>query len=222
MYNGRIDYGKIIKSLRTKYRLTQSELGEKIDLGKTAISNYETGYSVPSANILENLAEVFNMTLIDLLTYGSKDSITELSMPRLNQPINDKVVPYIKEANINLNTVMSQRYMDSYLTMPSFVLSEDADYLCIKMPDDSMSGDSIQKNDYIIVRKSNLIENRKIVLAIHKTSGTYIIRRYIRDGHIIAFVPSSPSTKHSIYRDDERDNDFLIVGYIEKVISSVK
>lgn len=222
LYNDKINYGKIIKSLRIKHKLTQSELGDRISVGKTAISNYETGYSIPSAHILEDLASIFDMTLIEFLSYGSDNSPSSLSTPRLSQPINDKVVPYIKEANINESSMMTQKYMDSYLSLPMFMLDSDGDYICIKMPDDSMHGDNIQKNDYIIVRKSKLVENHKIVLAIHKQTGVYMIRRYVREGHIAALIPSSASPKHNIFRSDERDGEFSIIGYVEKVISSVK
>ena len=170
---------------------------------------------------MEALASVFGMTLIEFLSYGSDDLVTALSIPRLNQPINDKVVPYIKEANINEATLSAQKYMDSYLSVPTFMLDTEDDYVCIKMPDDSMIGDNIKKNDYIIVRKSKLIENRKIVLAVYKPTGAYMVRRYIRDGHIAVLVPSSTSPKFSIYRGDERDGDITVIGYVEKVINSV-
>ncbi len=220
MYNDTIDYGKIIKSLRKKYKLTQSELGERISVGKTAISNYETGYSIPSAHILEHMAAIFDMSLIEFLSYN-EDKPLNFSMPRLNQPVNDKVIPYIKEANITENVIHSKNYMDTYLTVPGFMLEKEGDYLCIKMPDDSMVGDNLNKNDYIIVRKSNFIENRRIVLAIHRPTNMYMVRRYIRDGHVIALIPSSSSPKYTIIRADERDDELFIVGYIEKAITAV-
>lgn len=220
MNYGTIDYGKIIKSLRKKYRLTQSELGERISVGKTAISNYETGYSIPSASILERMAAIFDMSLIEFLSYD-EDAPLNLSMPRLNQPVNDVVVPYIKEANISETIIKSKNYMDSYLTIPGFMLEKDSDYVCIKVPDDSMVGDNLNKNDYIIVRKSNFIENRRIVLAIHRPTGMYVVRRYIRDGHVIALIPSSTSPKYTIIRADERDDDLYIIGYVERMFSAV-
>ncbi len=221
MYNDTIDYGKLIKDLRKKHNLTQTELAQKIDMGKTAISNYETGYSVPSAHVLEHIASVFDMNLIDFLSSHYKSSLS-FSMPRLNQPINDKVIPYIKEVNISEAVFDAKVYMDTYLTLPGFMIDENGEYFCIKVPDDSMSGDNINKNDYIIVRKSETFENKCIVLAIHKTSNMYMIRRYIREGHIIALIPSSPSLKYNIIRSDERDEEIEIIGLVEKSIHSVK
>ena len=221
MYNDTIDYGKIIKELRKKHNLTQTELGEKIDVGKTAISNYETGYSVPSASVLERIASVFDMNLIEFLS-ENYSPLLNLSMPRINQPINDRVIPYIKEANISQIIFDSKTYMDSYLTLPGFMIEENGEYFCIKVPDDSMSGDNLYKNDYIIVRKSEICENKSIVLAIHKPSSMYMIRRYIREGHIIALIPSSPSPKYNLIRADERDEDIAIIGYVEKTINNVK
>ncbi len=221
MHRNTINYGKIIKDLRKKFKLTQSELGERISVGKTAVSNYETGYSIPSAHILEDIAAVFNMNLLEFLAQD-EGAASSLHMPRVPQPINDIIIPYIKEANINESILTSGSYMNSHLTMPQFMLNDNDSYICIKMPDDSMAGDNINKNDYLIIKKDSMIKESKIVLAIHKPTNMYMIRRCIRENHIIALIPSSSSAKYSIIRADERDNDVCIIGYVEKTINSVK
>lgn len=221
MFNDTINYGKIIKDLRRKYKLTQSELGDRISVGKTAISNYETGYSTPSAHVLEKLADIFDMSLIEFLSYGSDYDTMNLSLPRLSQPVNDTFIPYLKEGNVTENIIKSQNYMDTYITVPAFMTEQGGDYICVKMPDNSMDGDNIKKNDYIIVRKAKPIENRKIILAIDNETKKYIIRRYIRDGHIATFLPSSSSPQYPILRADERDDRYTIIGYVEKAIVNV-
>jgi len=63
--------GMLIKSLRTNANLTQTALGEKLGVGKAAISSYEKGKSHPSDSVLERLAKEFDLsidTLRDELT----------------------------------------------------------------------------------------------------------------------------------------------------------
>lgn len=52
--------GNKIKELRKRDKITQQELAEKIGIGKSAISNYESGYRMPKQDLLFNLANVFN------------------------------------------------------------------------------------------------------------------------------------------------------------------
>lgn len=49
-----------IKELRKKNKITQSDLAKKIGIGKSAISNYESGYRMPKQDLLFKLANVFN------------------------------------------------------------------------------------------------------------------------------------------------------------------
>ncbi|EME3581508.1 helix-turn-helix transcriptional regulator [Enterococcus faecium] len=49
-----------IKELRKKNKITQSDLAKKIGIGKSAISNYESGYRMPKQDLLFKLANFFN------------------------------------------------------------------------------------------------------------------------------------------------------------------
>lgn len=59
--------GNKIRYLRNEYRLTQTQLGEKLGVGKTTISNYETGNSFPDNDMLIRLSEIFNVSTDYLL-----------------------------------------------------------------------------------------------------------------------------------------------------------
>ena len=59
--------GKRLKKLRNEYKLTQTQLGEKLGVGKTTISNYETGNSFPDNDMLIRLSEIFNVSTDYLL-----------------------------------------------------------------------------------------------------------------------------------------------------------
>ena len=59
--------GKRIRLLRRSKGVTQTELGQAIGVGKTTISNYETGYSSPDTETLSKMAQYFNVTTDYLL-----------------------------------------------------------------------------------------------------------------------------------------------------------
>lgn len=55
--------GATLKELRVIANLTQSELGKKLNLSKSAIAHYETGANLPSLRILMEYASLFNTTI---------------------------------------------------------------------------------------------------------------------------------------------------------------
>lgn len=59
--------GKNIHRLRTEKHMKQVDLGKKIGLERTTISNWENNKSIPSSAQLLQLAEVFQITPNDLL-----------------------------------------------------------------------------------------------------------------------------------------------------------
>ncbi len=54
--------GSKLVQLRTEKQITQTELGKILGVGKTTISNYETGYSTPDAEMLKKIATYFNVS----------------------------------------------------------------------------------------------------------------------------------------------------------------
>ncbi|WP_196601567.1 helix-turn-helix domain-containing protein [Pectinatus frisingensis] len=65
----------IIKQLRQENKLTQENLGKKLNIQKSAISKYETGRSRPSLEALQKLSSIFNVS-IDTLLEGLGMKIT--------------------------------------------------------------------------------------------------------------------------------------------------
>lgn len=54
---------KKIRQLRNDKGRTQKELSDKLHVGKTTVSNYETGYSVPDIEMLSQMAKLFDVSI---------------------------------------------------------------------------------------------------------------------------------------------------------------
>ena len=65
--------GGQVKTLRKQAGLTQAELGEKIGRTAEAISNVETGKSLPSLDTLISVSEALGVPLTDFFPSGSVD-----------------------------------------------------------------------------------------------------------------------------------------------------
>ncbi len=61
-----------IKYYRTQLGLTQGELAEKLCGKKSLVSNYENGYSTPDIYTLCKLADIFDITLDELVEWSEE------------------------------------------------------------------------------------------------------------------------------------------------------
>ncbi|MGI6453090.1 MAG: helix-turn-helix domain-containing protein [Syntrophomonadaceae bacterium] len=59
--------GERLLRLRKAKRITQIDLAKAIGVGKTTISNYETGYSTPDTEIIKKIADFFDVSTDYLL-----------------------------------------------------------------------------------------------------------------------------------------------------------
>lgn len=83
--------GKKIATLRKEANMTQMELADRMGISFQAVSNWERGNSMPDISKLPELAEIFGVTLDELL--GEKSALVEAA-------INDR----IEECIVNQNT----------------------------------------------------------------------------------------------------------------------
>ncbi|QBO36141.1 XRE family transcriptional regulator [Periweissella cryptocerci] len=58
---------KNIKRLRQGANMSQTELAEKLNLARSAISHYESGVRTPSIDILIEMADFFEITVDELI-----------------------------------------------------------------------------------------------------------------------------------------------------------
>ena len=58
---------KTIKPLRIKRRMKQCELAEKVGVVPTTLCNWERGKTEPKASELKKLAEIFDVSVAELL-----------------------------------------------------------------------------------------------------------------------------------------------------------
>lgn len=70
-------HGERLKKLRKDKKLTQTQLGEKINVTKVSISGYESGDRSPDTDNLRRLADFFGVTTDYLLGRSDDPELTE-------------------------------------------------------------------------------------------------------------------------------------------------
>ena len=71
-------FGKRIKELRNKKKMTQFELAEAIQIDEKHLSHIETGRSFPKANLIEKMAEILEEDLNSLFDFPVEKSREEI------------------------------------------------------------------------------------------------------------------------------------------------
>lgn len=99
-----IELGKNIKNLRCAKKMTQLELANKTNVTKSAISAYENETRLPSYDVLIKLAQIFHVSIDNLLGNSKKYTIdvSELTIEQRN------VVQSIVSAYIMNNKILNE------------------------------------------------------------------------------------------------------------------
>ncbi|HAE13653.1 MAG TPA: transcriptional regulator [Bacteroidetes bacterium] len=147
-----------LKYLRAARKLSQQELADLLEVGRTAIANYESGIANPGHKTLLALVNIFGISLDELLY----QDLQETGINRKEfQPV---VVTVDKSGQENIVLVDTKaaagyptRYLEPeyYKELPAFQLP-GADYRngtfrCFEVEGDSMN-DTLQSGDYVIGR----------------------------------------------------------------------
>ena len=59
--------GSFLKELRKEIGITQEEFAEKLDVSSRTISRWETGTNMPDISLLVNIAEIFNVSISEII-----------------------------------------------------------------------------------------------------------------------------------------------------------
>ena len=68
--------------LRKYHAMSQEELAERIGVSRQTLSKYETGESLPDIEKCKALADVFGITVDDLISYEKTDGMGRMVPPR--------------------------------------------------------------------------------------------------------------------------------------------
>ncbi len=63
-------FGCALSRLRKQADMTQSELADKLNITRQAVSRYEVGDNFPDVSILLMIADIFSLSLDELVAYG--------------------------------------------------------------------------------------------------------------------------------------------------------
>ena len=100
--------GKFIVECRKEKNLTQEQLAEKLGLSSKSISRWENGRTIPDYTIIEELTEIFDISVNEFF-YGekiSKDEIESISEENLRRMFRDMYGKLLKKKYMLLTGII--------------------------------------------------------------------------------------------------------------------
>ncbi len=73
-------FGEKLSSLRKQANLTQSDLADKLNVSRQAVTKWESDIGLPDLENVKKLASIFNVTIDELLDYKAEEIKLELEI----------------------------------------------------------------------------------------------------------------------------------------------
>ncbi|MGI6751118.1 MAG: transcriptional repressor LexA [Anaerovoracaceae bacterium] len=182
------NFGNTLRFLRLDRQMTQDELSSKLGISKSTISMYENGRREPDFEILEAIADFFNVDMNRLL---GKITIHPLS------PIHyKKQIPILGRISAGM-PLLAVEHIEGY----EDVDDENIDYGLI-VKGNSMINARICEGDVVYVVQDTEIRNGDIVIALINGEDA-TIKRFYKYNDMVVLKPENPTMKEQHYKPDE-------------------
>lgn len=149
-----------LKQLRNEKKINQRELANFLKVAPSTISMYESGQREPNFEVLESLADFFNVDLNYLL--GKSDKTTKL-MIEDSQPTQGLKIPVLGTVAAGIPISAVEDILD-YEEVPQS-WENQGEFFGLRIKGDSMKPD-INDGDTVIVRQQSTANNGDVVIAL--------------------------------------------------------
>lgn len=155
--------GKFIQELRKEKKLTQKDLAEQIGITNKAVSKWERGLGAPDISILEFLANILGVSVLEILK-GER-----ISNESLDDKKTEDYVKYTLHYSFNNQKAKRKRIIEDFVTFFIFCISfiliilntESILRLNKKYTSDLVIDDTIREYYSEIKRNINIIKNNQ-------------------------------------------------------------
>ena len=149
-----------LKQLRNEKKINQRELANFLKVAPSTISMYESGQREPNFEVLESLADFFNVDLNYLL--GKSNKTTKL-MIEGSQPPQGLQIPVLGTVAAGIPISAVEEILD-YEEVPQSWKNQ-GEFFGLRIKGDSMKPD-INHGDTVIVRKQSTANNGDVVITL--------------------------------------------------------
>lgn len=193
-----MSFSNNIRFLRKQRNLTQEELAEMVGYKSfTTIQKWETGDSEPNMGVLRQLADIFHLSISELVETDLESKATSRPLPsNIILPSAHKL-PIMGTICAGDGVVCEDDYQGTFIVD----IDVKADY-CLKVHGDSMIGANIYDGDIVFISKSYDFVQDQIYAIERLDYNGASLKRVTQDGDTLILNPCNPEY-HAMVTDYE-------------------
>lgn len=189
-------FAKILKELRKKHNMTQLDLSNALKVAKSTVSMYELGERMPSFEIMEAIADIFNVDM-DYL-YGRTETTIDIFSVSGISPVKKVKLPILGNVACG-EPIWAEQDYDGYIEVEGGV---HADF-CLRCQGDSMIGARIYDGDIVLVKKQPQVENGEIAVVLINDEATLKRVAFYPEKQMLILKPENPNYQDMIFIGEE-------------------
>lgn len=151
--------GQTIKYYRTKFNLSQSELGDQIGVSRQAVTKWETDTGMPDINNIKSLAKLFHISIDTLL---SSDHHVQL----LHESKIEYDIDMLKDFDINLGT-LGEVTIEGYEGEKLFIQLSSSTYQDLQKDFKIKFDDNKERFDIDLITKNHVTKIQRRDINMH-------------------------------------------------------
>lgn len=188
--------GEIIRVLRIKRGLSQTQLADAMGLKRSAIGNYELGLREPDIDTIEAFADFFDVSVSDLIgrdVYTPSSSKMPLNPSALRIPVLGSI-----PAGIPMEAI--EDILD-WEEAPASWANGGAEYFALRLSGDSMYPE-YRKGDVVIFRRQDTCESGEdCAVMVNGCDATF--KRVKLSDKGVALLPINPAYDPMFYTNSQ-------------------
>jgi len=186
--------GKRISDLRKKNDLTQMELADKLLISYQAVSNWERGLTMPDISKLPELAEIFGVSVDEILNSTKGAAI-------INSVIEDKEINITADEAIEAAPILKAEQVDTLVqSVNNGFTSEQAEQIIPLMSFDGDFENSIDELAEKFYKRGNIPLFSIIISKASNETRNDLVQRAYNDGAIPFFAILKNDLNHTEQR----------------------
>ncbi len=193
-----------IKRIRKEFKLTQSQLADKLDISFTTVSSWERGQNKPTMDKLDRMADMFN---VPISYFFDREEIGD--------HFDKSVLPIYGKVSCGNGNVIYEPTTE-YETTPSNWLS-GGEFFYLRATGDSMTGASINEGDLLLIREQPTVENGEIAAVV--IDDEIVLKRVYRQNGSFILTSENPAYPPRTF-NPKTDKNIRILGKLKKSITN--
>ena len=199
-----MDFGSRLRLLRKEAALTQSELAKVLDVAESAVSMWELGKRRPDYEMLEAIADYFNVDMNYLL--GQSDVRNQFRLDFGFDNIlfvpNSSSIPILGTIACG-DPILAEENIEGEVNLPEYIHADFA----LRCKGDSMINARIHDGDIVYIRQQPTVNNGEIAAVLIDDEAT-LKRVYIgmnSEGVVDTLIlqPANPRYQPMFFKGEE-------------------